>query len=304
MPKAPSSSSSKDTRKGRSSCPKGRKAPPKKAPAILDESNWGRLLKVPPGEKINKDAAKKLYRLRQTSVEVRPGLRPVEWMAWRRHGGPDGFQAYLDKLRKRYAKSHPGKEFPVPRAYRPYVDILTPTPELVALKGKYIQKAHGDEWLWDTCSVKLFGHRNYGKLLVTAFRKLPSGLLGEAPEKGDYGGPKSTRRILARMSNRFPLEIEFYWSHDYLSRIYRALMRIIKAHGTGSSRALIFTYFKYRKWEGITIDGETVRDDAFGWLQGRLADEGKIQLNFGMFVRTHKPPPIWAQYNALLPTSA
>ncbi|TFK25369.1 hypothetical protein FA15DRAFT_361099 [Coprinopsis marcescibilis] len=87
----------------------------------------------------------------------------MELVAWRKYGGPDEFISMLAKLEKQYANKHAGKDFPQPDSYKPastrssqgwvcIIDLSTSYNAMKAkVKQKLVEKACGDEWLWDAC---------------------------------------------------------------------------------------------------------------------------------------------------------
>lgn len=106
--------------------------------------------------------------------------------------------------------------------------------------------------------------------------------------------------------NSGELEEGEYWSEEYFSRVYRALMDIIEAHGVGSdgwAAARWMVYEEYAHWDGIKIASSGAVDNAYGWLQSRLPPGERPQLEFEMFPSDNAPPPIWEGYNAMLPTA-
>ncbi|KAF5340380.1 hypothetical protein D9611_007851 [Ephemerocybe angulata] len=202
---------------------------------------------------------------------------------------------------------------------------------LVDLRRRFNERNHGDQWLWDACNEHIFVAAKEGvwvrdleRWLNAALTKLPryprrisppetpspsfqalKDVLSKAPERG-WGGFPHNNEENARTDDSigYPEDHASFWSQEYFAKVYQALMDIIISHGTGpegwgSARWLV--YDQYRKWEGFSIDDDGVYDGAFDWLRGRLPNERKISLNFGLDEKD-KPPPIWATYNALLPT--
>ncbi|KAF6752819.1 hypothetical protein DFP72DRAFT_1070003 [Ephemerocybe angulata] len=352
--------------------PKKARKSPKKAPVVVDESTW-RTSSISSGTTINKVAINEQYRIkdpaalglkpcrqevvtkvikgRETDVTmILYNEREVERAAWRKHGGPDGFHAYLKKLHESQKKNKPEGTFHAPSSYfsnsLPYVGIMTlpaasgssdifaNTPELRNLKIRMINKAHGDEWLWKACNLYLWGNvtgnNAHERCILTAVTQLPAypprtpppavlspefqalkALMEEAPTRGDMCmgvsvPPKNTHNIRGD-DIPFPQDCREYWSTGYLTRIYQALINIIGTHGVGDEgwkAARWMVYDEYLNWDGIRLSLTEATDNAFGWLQSRLPPGTNPQLEFSVFDVHNHPPPIWAQYNALLPTSA
>ncbi|KAF5340293.1 hypothetical protein D9611_007853 [Ephemerocybe angulata] len=378
MPKsAPSTPTKRRAARESSESPKKARKSPKNAPVVVDESTW-RASSIREGTTINKTAVKDEYRIADPAkLGLKPcweGLiekvlygqltnvpmtlydeREVELAAWRKHGGPDGFQAYLKKLHETQKKNRPNARFLAPSSYynnlHPggYVGIVSfpatssssdrfaNTPELRRLRTRMIDKARGDEWLWKECndlyslSDSVAGKNAHERCILTAVELLPAypprtpppavlspefqalkALMEEAPTRGDMNmlgnviPPKNTHNIRGD-EIPWPEDYREYWSTGYLTRIYQALINIIGAHGVGDEgwkAARWMVYDEYRKWDGIHLSLTEAEDNAYGWLQSRLPPGENPQLEFSVFIANNHPPPIWAQYNALLPTSA
>ncbi|KAF5340304.1 hypothetical protein D9611_007856 [Ephemerocybe angulata] len=118
------------------------------APPRTDESTWGPS-RISLGRRVNKGEAKKRYDLRDCDFEgldfvkvptpidkggrqmvVRShsySERDVERAAWRRYGGPDGFQAHLNRLREYHQRGHSGGLFESPQGYNPATRFPAPS---------------------------------------------------------------------------------------------------------------------------------------------------------------------------------
>ncbi|KAF6752822.1 hypothetical protein DFP72DRAFT_1046977 [Ephemerocybe angulata] len=316
---------------------------PEDASLPMDKSKW-RASTIDPSRMILKSDIRPLYRLnpekdldglvstkerRVSSIgqHLKTAHRykeiEVERVAWRKNGGPKGFEAHLKKLRERYEKSYPnGKGFRVPAAYHPDAQALV----AAARSDVWVSRAHGDKWLWHVCNLHIHTAGRSGRKierLKCALRSLPvypprtappsklsssfqtlKALLSEAPEIGMDGTPVKNEHNVIMEDIAFPSDYGWYWSPAYLTKLYQALMAIIEEHGLGpdgweAARWLVYDQYS-RGWEGIEIGEETARDLAFGWLQPRLPDGEYPKLRFGISDES-KPPPIWIKYNALLP---
>ncbi|TEB28901.1 hypothetical protein FA13DRAFT_1793739 [Coprinellus micaceus] len=116
-----------------------RKSPQKNKEAdSVDESQW-RPTSISAGATINRTNALQVYRLKKDHLDglsyrmeekeimIPGGLkkvqtfiyseRTIELQAWRLHGGPEGFEAYLQKLRTAHKLRSPEKKFKCPAAY-------------------------------------------------------------------------------------------------------------------------------------------------------------------------------------------
>lgn len=224
--------------------------------------------------------------------------RDVERVAWKKHGGPEGFEARsvtlilnlhsktdislesLQTLRTRWSNTPHKEPFLQPDYYfqkdpGPSVTVTSPpsdlpkpapskpSPELLRLEESFPQK-----WLWTACmnflepshdssdSTESTSYRRSNKekeqLLTFAVHEL-----GPYPVRPESPLPPSKsitafRSILARApaipddkimtmyTDGFTGENTFYWSRTYLDEIYKALIDVIQAHGTGE-----------HGWEGI-----------------------------------------------------
>ncbi|TEB34879.1 hypothetical protein FA13DRAFT_1788502 [Coprinellus micaceus] len=116
-----------------------RKSPQEhKKAELVDESQW-RPTSISEGATINRTNALQFYRLKkehldglsyrteEKEITIPGGLkkvqtyiyseRTIELRAWRLHGGPEGFAAYLQKLRTAHRLRSPEKKFKCPAAY-------------------------------------------------------------------------------------------------------------------------------------------------------------------------------------------
>ncbi|TFY82473.1 hypothetical protein EWM64_g1535 [Hericium alpestre] len=101
----------------------GKAARPKK-PAPTDESIWpeSKLIEDRTITKQELDAAELKYTTKRSGNGRGAFWKPmhlyveheVERLAWKKHGGPEGWKWYLDKLRATHEKQHPNKPFPHP----------------------------------------------------------------------------------------------------------------------------------------------------------------------------------------------
>lgn len=232
MPKAQPSYSRKNNRPQKLAVPSSSQSSPRRprqsatdppANTAADMSQW-RASRISATRMINKTNVKRLYRLNEADLARLPKPleeittrydrkqgrhvpvimylyyeRDVERLAWELNGGPEGFEARLEELRRKYHARYPNLEFPAPDAYQPgyhngpAVIAIPPLPPgrdryattsaLVDLKRRMLEKSHGDEWLWKVCNVTLFerlpmfqglSNKSHEKAMVAAVENLPS----------------------------------------------------------------------------------------------------------------------------------
>ncbi|KAJ7107726.1 hypothetical protein C8R44DRAFT_804152 [Mycena epipterygia] len=182
--------------------PGTRKRTSKKSDREIDESQW-RVSTVPAERKITKTEVESQYRLKPSTFKglktyptyvsmyyggemqdkkvQKYSEREVERLAWKQHGGPEAFESYLNKLRERYNRMHPGGNFSQPQAYSNLapgagsvgtaasnlavagpsvgimqlsppvsngpIDLTAYTPGLLKIKNRFLKS--NLEWLWN-----------------------------------------------------------------------------------------------------------------------------------------------------------
>ncbi|KAF6752817.1 hypothetical protein DFP72DRAFT_1132264 [Ephemerocybe angulata] len=245
--------------------------------------------------------------------------RDIERVAWKRHGGgPDEFQAYLDDLREKYTRNHPGK-----KARATTTTAATAgdkqLPSVTELAKQFKTKGQGDKWLWNVVQNQvLVDHPDDvpGEArLAMALEKLPEYPRRIAPPPGSSPSFEALKRVLKAAPTKLEKGVtngqnidreagnpgsELFWSEEYFTRVYQALIDITKSHGIGRNgweAARWLVYDKYSQWSGIQVGDETAEDGAYAWLQGRLPDNEKLKLGF----YKGEPPSIWIEYNSRLP---
>ncbi|KAH9891868.1 hypothetical protein C8Q73DRAFT_792187 [Cubamyces lactineus] len=155
------------------------------ATSTADPSTW-RVSRLWAGRRINKTRALNEYRLKPEDLEglackakekYHAGFtvnaqmykeQDIERKAWERHGGPDAFEAYLQKLRERHAKANKTTPFVQPAQYnKPAAGTVgvvqyNPPP---ATYDRYVGssavlseiKMQMAPWLWTACNKALDG---------------------------------------------------------------------------------------------------------------------------------------------------
>ncbi|GJE94929.1 hypothetical protein PsYK624_111050 [Phanerochaete sordida] len=318
------------------------------APVATDGSTW-RASRIRIHETINKTAAMKLYRLTagdlaKLSFEIkapdagRPANhqpthlyneREVEKTAWRKYGGPEGFEAHLVKLKARHAERWPDCEFPTPNAYQALSagpampvegDEWTVTPGLAQIKKRM------PEWMWAAYNAALDDIEMYGMegprgityRAREAAMKAALTFVGEYPTRPDEVLPSSRsvvklRAVLARAPamgsdgedmkshfDGFTGDVTYFWSDDFTEELFEALITVIEKRGIeGWEHVRWEVYDKYREClPGISYDIKEKRwtDDAIEWLCGRLHHHPRF-----LSTRRCEYTDAGRQYNRLLP---
>ncbi|EKM54317.1 uncharacterized protein PHACADRAFT_210127 [Phanerochaete carnosa HHB-10118-sp] len=302
----------------------------KQIAAATDESTW-RASTIGAGTTINKSSALSLYRLKEQDLaglrretsqavviingEKKPkpmflyNERDVERQAWKKHGGPEAFESYLNKLKERfYAKpENRHKFFSAPSAYStatvgifslpPAPKLLDPDDEWVVTPGLINIKPQFPRWLWRACNKKLdkigdseFNFEYHGlkkQQREKALRTALATLVPKYPPRPDSLLPSSPsvdklRDVLSRTPKSSDDEdmeswedgptgdTDYYWSDRYLEQLFQALIDVIEEHGIEG--------WENVRWEYAScLDGlcyndreDEWRDSAFAWLCGWL----------------------------------
>ncbi|OJT03867.1 hypothetical protein TRAPUB_5458 [Trametes pubescens] len=139
--------------------------------AAVDSSQWRESM-IPEGITICKSAAMKQYRLKSLHLEdidsdKIPSLnekwnpmelydeRAVERKAWELRGGPEGFEAYLERLRQAHIKTGKNTPFTRPAAYGPLGGAVYIVRRHPSANGRAEQALLLEQemplWLWDAC---------------------------------------------------------------------------------------------------------------------------------------------------------
>ncbi|KAJ7448603.1 hypothetical protein B0H11DRAFT_2332968 [Mycena galericulata] len=258
--------------------------------------------------------------------------REVERIAWRIRGGPEAFQIYLDERREKYAKTHPGKEFPEPDAYKrdnitggvsiiqpspwkAHVDPSASTPKLFKLKQRYIDL--GRLWLWLAANkgIELRDDvRGRDKETALEHRSLtgpdayPRRPALVAPDSFSY---IQLRGVLSRAASdqdhldsyedHCEGETTWSWKKSYMEELFKALIAVIYEHGIEG------VGWKSARWEVYDRHSSCIQplsffrrenkwyDDAKDWLQGRMTPYD------GLMPRQDNISPWGKRYNEMLP---
>ncbi|KAJ7769963.1 hypothetical protein B0H16DRAFT_1776964 [Mycena metata] len=186
----------------------------KKSVELPDESQWR-------AEQISKTNAISQYRvtpalLEPLSFTTSSVLRDnkvfsvmlyneceVELLAWRKYGGPEGFEDHLNELRKRHTERKTKKEFQVPEVYKPAersagpssrVILIQPAPPQVRAASDPLRPLHqrfvdiGRLWLWEAANDVLAASADaFGNERLSAREKQAA--LGDASLTGPAAYP-------------------------------------------------------------------------------------------------------------------
>ncbi|KAJ6616349.1 hypothetical protein B0H10DRAFT_1949197 [Mycena sp. CBHHK59/15] len=329
MPKAASTSVTR-TR----TPPKSHKKPATKSePSVVDETQWrNTTIWKDSMARINKTNVVKQYKLSasdleglevtksETVVNVRGkntivpvylyNERAVERVAWRKHGGPEGFELHLKKLRERYKKTHPGNEFQQPDAYRDpngsvsivqlspskiLSDRRASTPRLLRLKEQFL--SFNLTWLWDAGNEALEDDGEDD--LLPSFTALRD-VLDRAASLRD----EATRDQVDVNECGFTGDHTYFWREVYMEELFKALIAVIKEHGLGEEG------WKSARWEVYDKYSECIYrltydrgdggwwDEAADWLRGSMDLNGPNYLT----TRQDNKSEIGKRYNAMLPS--
>ncbi|PIL35029.1 hypothetical protein GSI_02816 [Ganoderma sinense ZZ0214-1] len=259
--------------------------------APSDPSRW-RASKLRDSDTITKGNAVKQYHLKQSDFEGIPFRteqtvakgrfitsmyiykeRDIERRAWEKHGGPEGYNKYLTKLRAMRIKKHgPHSYFPQPSTYDdprggvygasiqpgipsgsnvgdPYVGR---SPTLLKIKNQMAP------WLWTAYNKALsdLDEPNWmsiglsGRGLFTEDRDrewpmkralVPASTYPPRPAH-PLASSGSVDRVRAVLEEATSLpegtqeeDVEDYeWSEDYLERLFSALIEVVNQHGLGA----------------------------------------------------------------------
>ncbi|OBZ71390.1 hypothetical protein A0H81_08854 [Grifola frondosa] len=288
----------------------------------VDSSGW-RVSRVDADRKINKSTIMKQYKLKpdqfadlkfnvEWSTREGPNGKPipyrtyyymeqeVEHRAWKLHGGPEAFDAYIDKLRSR-------------RRIRPFLqpdsiasgtsaaldgavaeDPWALSPALTRMKRKF------PIWLWLRCNEALSGDEYSTAEAREGALKTALKQLGSYPPRPASSLPPSEsvdalRSLLAaapRRSDTYDVDcfennvtgqLYYDWNVGYLERVLHALIDIMQQHGVDDQG------WKIARWEvydrsvkclgGITLrrsNDETCWDDRREALVGESAQVTQI----------------------------
>ncbi|KZT40632.1 hypothetical protein SISSUDRAFT_1043962 [Sistotremastrum suecicum HHB10207 ss-3] len=360
---APTTPTKTVARKASSSSPKKKsptKSSPTKTAAIArqdDESKW-RKSRLNPEQKIGKTDAKDCYRITDNELPVCVGTQTVtipktgevlkhlyreievERAAWRKHGGPEAFEAILDSKRANFLAKPTKKGFKVPNQYGARYKML------------FIGRAPNNppprppgfpDWVWRACHqhVEWRARMSYsfgsseptelrGDLLrsATAFVqqerypvRLP--LLPESPSVSNL------RAVLLRAPSLIGLSYkqtelqfssftgndrgeewtEYCWKKEYLTELFDALVGVLNEHGEEGWKAVrweVYDKFQESGLGGIEFNKErgeiTWSDDACAWLKGHISSPTKgCYDSYLARRRQHETLESGRRYNDLLP---
>ncbi|KAH6905458.1 hypothetical protein BKA70DRAFT_1153141 [Coprinopsis sp. MPI-PUGE-AT-0042] len=271
-------------------------------------------------------------------VRIMYNEREVERLAWRRHGGPDGFESYLETLRERYKARSPDSPFKEPTAYKPSkkrtrrpvlatnIYPPTPSPVLVKLQKRIVRKAAGKTWLLNTCTEIIQGTTDSPFIVPSeeqqiaclrhALDKLPDYPTRTVPPSTlpqvfqnlrtllDEAPPKGARihhHLL--VSHDVDTGVEnLFWTDAYLERVFRALINVIQSRGWGPKSGQAARWMVYDKFSE-SVGGISVTPlDRPAFDKAHFWVSGHIpERKIGQkMIFCSRPTPSWYEYNDLL----
>ncbi|KAF7972825.1 hypothetical protein HWV62_16918 [Athelia sp. TMB] len=280
------SSDSDETRNSarKAKSPSTLKAQNSTKPPATDLTTW-RNSQVPPLQQITAGRARARYRLRPSDLkDLRKDFHPVqvedkeyishlynerevERVAWTKHGSPEGWDAYLQKLRVRHdnATRKNKKRFCEPSHNDPGVYSMSAIsqslhPDVAHLKSRFPQR-----WIFSACwehqKSREYDHGFWAKeLLQLALSTISKGglsyphrppntllppsssvnqlrdVLNRAPRPPECGygdAPPGMRSWEENFPNQG--DVHWYWASAYLDEVNKALIAVIKEHGVGKA---------------------------------------------------------------------
>ncbi|KAJ6507167.1 hypothetical protein C8R47DRAFT_1066060 [Mycena vitilis] len=327
-----------DKNRGRTVGPSAPLTPTKKEKSKPDpelESQW-RASIIDPNQTINKSAIKTHYRLalpkdsglkptieervitsNEKDIPVKMWLykeREIEYLAWKKHGGPARFEAYrlarlsLANLQEAHERKNPGKLFNKPVAYggeraappptlpMVLVDTRVPDPYPISVKKQLVDM--GQAWLWEAANrgtPHLYMEEGSPSLLRLAY-SYPRWPETSQIFSDSFTIVGATNRHNVRTSTR---------DENYLEVLFKALITVIREHGEDgwkSARWEVYdTYCECFPEYKLQYDSEnkTWSDQAKDWLQGKMVLFGDRNI---ITTRRDNAVELGRVYNEMLPT--
>ncbi|KAJ7036739.1 hypothetical protein C8F04DRAFT_1336168 [Mycena alexandri] len=235
--------------------------------------------------------------------------REVELLAWRKHGGPEGFEDYIDKLRKKHMKKQPEKEFKVPEVYKQaeadtgLIQLAPPrfgaaSGSLRPLRQLFVES--GRLWLWEAANdVLAASGGEFGDERLSSRQKeaaLSDPFLTDPhayPLRPAFVAPASPsyiefRQVLARAPSKhnretrgqlqlnddiFQGETIYHWKQDYMVELFDSLIAIIIEHGIEGIG------WKSARWEVYYTYARCIRSLYFSYADNSWHDDAKDWLH-------------------------
>ncbi|EIW52475.1 uncharacterized protein TRAVEDRAFT_53896 [Trametes versicolor FP-101664 SS1] len=278
--------------------------------------------------RINRTVNKRLYKKRE-----------VEQKAWEKHGGPDGFDAYVRRLQHNRFKRALAKPIPQPSTSNAATSthVAQPLP---------VPSRDGRSWVLEACNRALdWDDRTYSnpyegsfplydspraraKPMQEALRfqatyplsrptvPLPASptidalraILAEAPrlpkEQAHSFEPILVLGIDATHHSWPEEDYSYEWATWYLNNLFTALCNVIIVHGTGEAGWLSIRWEVYDKYTecigGISYDRKDGwADGAAHWLDGAYSLDDPRNIAFSFSSRSKSV--VGSRYNQMLP---
>ncbi|KAF7985780.1 hypothetical protein HWV62_401 [Athelia sp. TMB] len=282
-------------------------------PPATDPRTW-RNSQVHQDSKINAGNSREQYRLysgdlKHLEKEITPAgkyiaylynEREVERIAWKKHGSPEGWDAYLQKLRVCHNNSTKERKNPFrePGDHSPGVSPLSTISlslslplDVARLKAKFPQP-----WIFSACWEDLqprgyCAGRGAEEYLELALSNISEGRLQLPPRPNNLLPSSSSMDQLRDTLKRAPRptessdddtptgmrseednygDVSWYWAPIYLDEVNKALITVINEHGVGEvgwSTArwevrdkVAYTYAK------MVVIVAGLMEQAFGWM--------------------------------------
>ncbi|KZT40630.1 hypothetical protein SISSUDRAFT_1043959 [Sistotremastrum suecicum HHB10207 ss-3] len=233
----------------------------------------------------------------------------VERAAWRKYGGPEGFEAYLEYLYQIHENRNTDAKFLVPFTYALKYSAGNTWGRSRACAE---MKAQFPSWLWTACNEDLdwweanveegasydFKEKRADALRLAKRRLvdreryparsalLPPSLsvsylravLSQAPTSAGLSEEEKDARFSVVRDNIHDSWTEYYWKQDYLTPLFEALIGVIEEHGIEGWKSVRWeVYDKFRECQLATIHyrpegrhGPSWEDEACAWLKGYM----------------------------------
>ncbi|KAJ7680806.1 hypothetical protein DFH06DRAFT_1120408 [Mycena polygramma] len=270
----------------------------------------------------NKSAIKSHYRLDlPKDSDLKPTKlykeRDIEYVAWKKHGGPARFETYLAGLQEAHERKNTGKPFNKPAAYGGewaapsptlplvLVDRRAPDPYLIHVKQQLVDMGQG--WLWEAANrgtPHLYMKEGSPSLLMIACS------YPRRPETSQILFSDSFTRLINVLERGGDESMQCengckgykYWDEHYLEVLFEALITVIRVHGEDgwkSARWEVYdTYSGCFPGYKLQYKNNTWSDQAKDWLQGKMVLLDRHIIT----TRRDNAVELGRVYNEMLPT--
>ncbi|KAJ7036740.1 hypothetical protein C8F04DRAFT_1336177 [Mycena alexandri] len=308
----------------------------------MQQSPWWRKSTIRRARKISRTLALKCYKLDPSDLEglvcIESPERDVERAAWKKYGGPAGFESHLDDTERAYngtssasplytskplftATSAVHKKISTPALLPSFAEIYQHFPTQLEILEQAFTSIKC-KWLWDAATRVLSFPVNISESRWSHFTQAEelaalSGLLPLArtyPRRPASPPPASPsfdifREVLKRPNMRDKLVLFeclggrrlWCWDANYMTELFTALIGIIEEHGCGEEG------WASARWEvydahSTHLDGLTYRNKR--WYDGAsdwLRGTMDLPGEHAMTTRQDNKSAFGRWYNSLLP---